>query len=179
MRWLRKSGYLNLGFWIDGGAVALLPKLAMVLGSYLLAWLIRTYLPMTLALNTGLIFGSSGLFFLQGLYWFDLPQWPMRLFGSSLPELGNVVFGNSNLNPLFASALIPFLLMALLLNSSLKWFAIGSSLGVAACLGVSAFTDPGIWLLGSGAIARGYLIVNAILCVGLAYLASQKDSQTA
>jgi len=176
-RWLRKSGYLNLGFWIDGGAIALLPKLGMVIGSYLLAWLLRTYLPMTLALNTGLIFGSSGLFFLQGLYWFDLPQWPMRLFGSSLPELGNVVFGNSNLNPLFASALIPFLLTALLLNSSFKWFAIGSSIGVAACLGVSAFTDPGIWLLGSGAIARGYLIVNAALCLGLAYLASQKDAQ--
>ncbi|MEO0845374.1 MAG: S8 family peptidase [Cyanobacteria bacterium J06648_1] len=178
-RWLRKSGYLNLGFWIDGGAVALLPKLGMVLGSYLLAWLLRTYLPMTLALNSGLIFGSSGLFFLQGLYWFDLPQWPMRLFGSSLPELGNVVFGNSNLNPLFASALIPFILTALLLNSSLKWFAIGSSLGVAACLGISAFADPGIWLLGSGAIARTYLIVNALLCVGLAYVASQKDPRTA
>ena len=178
-RWLRKSGYLNLGFWLDGGAVALLPKLSMVIGSYLLAWLLRNYLPFTLGLNGGLIFGSSGLFFLQGLYWFDLPQWPMRLFGSSLPELGNVVFGNSNLNPLFASALIPFALTALLLNSSLKWFAIGSSLGVAACLGVSAFTDPGVWLLGSGAIARGYLIVNAALCLGLAYLASQKDTQNA
>ncbi|MEM6614532.1 MAG: S8 family peptidase [Cyanobacteria bacterium P01_C01_bin.72] len=178
-RWLRKSGYLNLGFWIDGGAVALLPKLAMVVGSYLLAWLIRTYLPMTLALNSGLIFGSSGLFFFQGLYLFDLPQWPMRLFGSSLPELGNVVFGNSNLNPLFASALIPFLLTTLLLNSGLKWFAIGSSIGAAACLGVSAFADPGIWLLGSGAIARTYLLVNAILCMGLAYLASQKETRTA
>jgi serine protease len=87
-RWLRKSGYLNLGFWVDGGAVALLPKLGMVLGSYLLAWFLRNYLPFTLGLNGGLIFGSSGLFFLQGLYWFDLPQWPMRLFGSSLPELG-------------------------------------------------------------------------------------------
>ena len=176
-RWLRKSGYLNLGFWIDGGAVALLPKLGMVIGSYLLAWLLRTYLPFTLALNGGLIFGSSGLFFLQGLYWFDLPQWPMRLFGSSIPELGNVVLGNSNLNPLFASALIPFLLMALLLNSSLKWFAIGSSIGVAACLGVSAFSDPGVWLLGSGAIARIYLLVNAALCLGLAYLASQKETR--
>ena len=178
-RWLRKSGYLNLGFWIDGGAVALLPKLAMVIGSYLLAWLIRTYIPMTLALNTGLIFGSSGLFFLQGLYLFDLPQWPMRLFGSSLPELGNVVFGNSNLNPLFASAIVPFALTVLLLNSSLKWFAVGSSIGVAACLGVSAFADPGIWLLGNGAIAKSYLLVNAFLCLGLAYLASQKDTQRA
>lgn len=177
-RWLRKSGYLNLGFWIDGGAVALLPKLGMVVGSYLLAWLMRNYLPFTLGLNGGLIFGSSGLFFLQGLYWFDLPQWPMRLFGSSLPELGSVVFGNANLNPLFASAIIPFFLVALLLGSQWKWFAIGSSLGVAACLGVSAFADPGIWLLGDGAIARTYLIVNAVLCLGLAYLASQRGTQT-
>ncbi len=179
-RWLRKSGYLNLGFWIDGGAVALLPKLGMVIGSYLLAWFLRNYLPFTLGLNSGLIFGSSGLFFLQGLYWFDLPQWPMRLFGSSLPELGNVVFGNANLNPLFASALIPFVLTTLLLgHSSFKWFAIGSCIGVAACLGVSAVADPSLWLLGSGAIARTYLIVNAILCLGLAYLASQKDTQVA
>ncbi|MGB5632957.1 MAG: S8 family peptidase [Waterburya sp.] len=179
-RWLRKSGYLNFGFWIDGGAVALLPKLGMVIGSYLLAWFLRNYLPFTLGLNSGLIFGSSGLFFLQGLYWFDLPQWPMRLFGSSLPELGNVVFGNANLNPLFASALIPFILTALLLgHSSLKWFAIGSSIGVAACLGVSAVADPSLWLLGGGAIARTYLMVNAILCFGLAYLASQKDTQRA
>ncbi|MEO0837111.1 MAG: S8 family peptidase, partial [Cyanobacteria bacterium J06642_3] len=177
-RWLRKSGYLNLGFWIDGGAVALLPKLGMVIGSYLLAWFLRNYLPFTLGLNSGLIFGSSGLFFLQGLYWFDLPQWPMRLFGSSLPELGNVVFGNSNLNPLFASALIPLALTILFLGSSLRWFAIGSSIGVAACLAVSAAYDPSLWLLGSGAIARTYLIVNALFCLGLAYLASQKESST-
>ena len=178
-RWLRKSGYLNLGFWIDGGAIALLPKLGMVIGSYLLAWFLRTYLPMTLALNGGLIFGSSGLFFLQGLYFFDLPQWPMRLAGSSLPELGNVVFGNANLNPLFASALIPFVLIILLLNSSWKWFAIGSSIGVAACLAISAVVDPGIWLLGNGMFARGYLAVNAIICLGLAYLASKKETATA
>ncbi|MEM6752274.1 MAG: S8 family serine peptidase, partial [Cyanobacteria bacterium P01_C01_bin.38] len=29
-RWLRDSGYLNPGFWIDGGMVALLPKILMV-----------------------------------------------------------------------------------------------------------------------------------------------------
>ena len=174
-RWLRQSGYLNLRFWIDGGAVALLPKLGMVIGSYLLAWFMRNYLPFTFGLNSGLIFGSSGLFFLQGLYWFDLPQWPMRLFGSSLPELGNVVFGNANFNPLFASVLIPFALVALFLgHPSLKWFAIGSCIGVAACLGVSAVVDPGVWLLGNGAIARSYLLVNAALCLGLAYVASHR-----
>ena len=177
-RWLRQSGYLNLRFWIDGGAVSLLPKLGMVIGSYLLAWFMRNYLPFTFGLNSGLIFGSSGLFFLQSLYWFDLPQWPMRLFGSSLPELGNVVFGHANFNPLFASALIPFALVALFLgHPSLKWFAIGSCIGVAACLGVSAIADPGVWLLGNGAIARSYLLLNSALCLGLAYIASQRASQ--
>jgi serine protease len=178
LRWLRKSGYLNIGFWLDGGAVALLPKLGMVLGSYLLAWFLRNYLPLTLGLNGGLIFGSAGLFFLQGLYIFDLPQWPMRLFGSSIPELGNVIVGNSSLNPLFASVVIPLTLIILLIgHPSLKWFAIGSTIGVAACLGVSAVVDPNLWLLGDGAIARIYLIVNAILCIGLAYLASQREKQ--
>ena len=179
-RWLRKSGYLNLGFWIDGGAVALLPKIGMVIGSYLLAWFLRNYLPMmALGLNGGLIFGSSGLFFLQGLYWFDLPQWPMRLAGSSIPELGNVVLGNSSLNPLFASVLIPFGLIILLNGSrTLKWFAIGSCIGVAACLAITAFTAPNLWLFGTGVFAQGYLLINAFLCFGLAYLASQKDAET-
>ena len=179
-RWLRNSGYLNPGFWLDGGAVALLPKLGMVIGSYLFAWFLRNYLPFTFGLNSGLIFGSSGLFFLQGLYIFDLPQWPMRLFGSSIPELGNVILGTSSLNPLFASVLIPLVLTILLIgHPSLKWFAIGSSIGVAACLGISAIADSTLWLLGGGAIARGYLMINALLCLGLAYLASQREKQRA
>ncbi|MDJ0901167.1 MAG: S8 family peptidase [Xenococcus sp. MO_188.B8] len=173
-RWLRDNGYLNPIFWFDGGAVALLPKLGMVIGSYLLAWFLRSYLPFTFALNSGLIFGSSGLFFLQGLYIFDLPQWPFRLLGSSLPELGNVVMGTTNLNPIFASVLIPFALIALLLgHKTLKWFAIGTCLGVAACLGISAMVHPAVWGLGDGAIARGFLGINAFCCLGLGYLASK------
>ncbi len=46
-RWLRDNGYINPGFWIDGGVVALLPKVVMVLGSYLLAWFLRVYFPFT------------------------------------------------------------------------------------------------------------------------------------
>jgi serine protease len=179
-RWLRDNGYLNPRFWIDGGAVALLPKIAMVLGSYLLAWVLRNYLPFNLSLQSGLILGSSGLFFLQGLYVFDLPQWPLRLFGSSLPELGNTVVGSTSLNPFFASFLIPLVLISLLSgHQSLKWLAIGSSLGVAACLGVSAIVDPAVWGLGSSAIAQGFLVINAILCFGLAYLASQGEKKPA
>lgn len=180
-RWVRDNGYLNPRFWIDGGAVALLPKIAMMLGSYLLAWLLRYYFPFgwSWSLSNGLIFGSSGLFLLKGFYIFDLPQWPFRVMGSSLAELGNAVQGTPELNPLFASVLIPFLLIGLLSgNPSGKWFAIGSSLGMTVALGVMAFSSPHLWLLGSGAIASIFLGVNALLCFGLAYLASQGEQQS-
>ena len=175
-RWLRDNGYLSPKFWIDGGAVALLPKIAMVLGSYLLAWLLRNYFPFrwSWAMAGGLVAGSSGLFGLRGLYLFDAPQWPLRLLGSSIPELGSAIAGNPALNPLFASAVIPALGVVLLLGHPIaKRFAIGATLGVAGCLGVSAIVDPQLMWLGSGAIARGYLAVNGLLCFGLARLAAQ------
>ncbi len=181
-RWLRDNGYLNPRFWIDGGTVMLLPKIAMVLGSYLLAWFLRVYFPFSWSwsLSTGLVAGSSGLFFLRGFYIFDLPQWPFRVMGSSIPELGNAVQGGTALNPLFASVLIPFILIALLLgHKQWKWLAIGSALGVASCLVVSAVVSPAIWGLGAGVIARVYLIVNALLCFGLAYLATKGEEQPA
>jgi len=181
-RWLRDNGYLNPGFWIDGGAVALLPKILMVIGSYLLAWFLRVYFPFTWSwsLSSGLIAGSSGLFFLKGIYIFDLPQWPFRVFGSSIPELGNTLQGTDALNPLFASVLIPIVLMALLLgHPSWKWFAIGSTLGVAACLTVSAIYDPAVWGFGNVNLARLFLIANAILCYGLARLALQNEEKAA
>lgn len=174
-RWLRDNGYLNPRFWIDGGAVALLPKLAMVLGSYLLAWFLRVYFPMSLGLNLGLVAGSSGLFFLRGLYIFDLPQWPFRVMGSSIPELGNAVTGGTSLNPIFASVLIPFCFFALLSGNKVwKKFALGATIGIASCLAFSAWFAPAVWGLGTGAIASGFLIVNALLCLGLVKLATKK-----
>ncbi|MGF1480116.1 MAG: S8 family peptidase [Cyanophyceae cyanobacterium] len=180
-RWLRDSGYLNPRFWIDGGAVALFPKVVMVVGSYLLAWFLRNYFPFrwSWSLASGLMAGSAGLFFLRGLYIFDLPQWPFRVLGSSIPELGNIVQGSSALNPLFASAFIPFLLIVLLLGHPVgKWFAIGSALGVAACLAVNAVLSPLVWGLGTEG-ARLFLGINALLCLSLASLASQGGRQTA
>jgi len=178
-RWLRDNGYLNLRFWIDGGAIALLPKIGMVLGSYLLAFLIRNYLPFGLPLMSGMVAGSSGLFFLKGFYIFDLPQAPFRLLGSSIPELGNAIAGNSILNPVFASVLIPLLLLVVCWSIPQgKWFAVGTSLGVASCLLVSAVIAPNVWLLGDGGIARGFLILNGLLCFGLARFAARGDSQT-
>lgn len=181
-RWLRDNGYLSPRFWIDGGAVALLPKVAMVLGSYLLAWFLRVYFPFSWSwsLASGLIAGSSGLFFLRGFYIFDLPQWPFRLLGSSIPELGNSLNGDSALNPLFASVLIPFVLIVLLLgNPSWKKFAVGTALGSASCLLISAVVTPDIWWLGQGALARIFLIVNALLCYGIAWLATKGEGQQA
>lgn len=177
-RWLRENGYLNLKFWIDGGVTALLPKLAMVLGSYLLAWFLRGYLPMgSFALGSGLVTGSAGLFFLRGFYIFDLPQFPFRILGSSIPELGSVIQGSPLLNPLFASVLIPFALIAVLLgHPSWKWFAVGSAFGVAACLGISAAVDPAMLWLGDGILARGFLLINAIMCFGLGSLAAKAAS---
>ncbi|ACB53639.1 protease [Crocosphaera subtropica ATCC 51142] len=174
-RWLRDSGYLNPRFWIDGGMVALLPKLLMVLGSYLLAFLLRNYLTFSLPLNWGLVLGSSGLFFLQGIYIFDLPQWPFRVMGSSIPELTNSIEGTTALNPFLASVFVPFVLIVILLgHRSWKWFAIGTSLGIAACLTVHAIMSPTVWGMPSLEISRAFLGVNALACVGLAGLASKK-----
>lgn len=180
-RWLRDNGYLNPRFWIDGGTVMLLPKIAMVLGSYLLAWFLRNYLPFwSWSLTTGLVAGSSGLFVLRSLYIFDLPQWPFRVMGSSIPELGSAIQGSSALNPIFASVLIPFILVTLLLgHKQWKWLAIGSALGVASCLAVSAVMSPSLIWLGGGVVARVFLVANALLCFGLAYLASKGETQTA
>lgn len=177
-RWLSQNGYLNLRFWFDGGVVALLPKIGMVLGSYLFAWLLRNYLPgWSFALSSGLVMGSAGLFPLRGLYRYDLPQYPFRLLGSSIPELGSAIQASPILNPLFASIIIPFILVALLLgHSQWRWFAVGSTLGVAACLTVSAIVAPSVLWFGSGAIAQTFLIVNALLCFGLAYLAAKAET---
>jgi serine protease len=181
-RWLRDNGYLNPRFWIDGGTIMLLPKIGMVIGSYLLAFLLRNYFPFgwSWSLATGLVAGSSGLFFLRGFYIFDLPQWPFRVMGSSIPELGSSIQGSSALNPIFASVLIPFILVALFLgHRQWKWVAIGSALGVASCLAVSAVVSPSVVWLGSGVLARGFLVANALLCFGLAYLASKGEERTA
>jgi serine protease len=181
-RWLRDNGYLNPRFWIDGGTIMLLPKIGMVIGSYLLAFILRNYFPFawSWSLFSGLVAGSSGLFFLRGFYIFDLPQWPFRVMGSSIPELGNTIQGSSALNPIFASVLIPFILVALFLgHQQWKWAAIGTALGVASCLAVSAFVSPNLMWLGTGVVAQGFLVINAILCFGLAYLAIKPKEQTA
>lgn len=179
-RWLRENGYLNPRFWIDGGVAALVPKLLMVLGSYLLAIFLRYYFPFrwTWGLGAGLVVGSSGLFFLRGFYIFDLPQWPFRLMGSAIAEWGNVIQGSSLLNPWFASVLIPFVLIALCLSHPQgKGWAIGTAIGMTVFLVTAAIVDPALLWLGSGLPARIFLGVNALLCLSLARLALKTEVQ--
>lgn len=170
-RWLRDQGYLNPRFWIDGGAVALAPKLAMVLGSYLLAVVLRIYFP-GWAFATGAIVGSSGFFWFRAVHLFDVPQAPLRWAGSSIAEWASSPIGD--LNPLFASVLVPLALLLVLLRR--PWgshLAIGTAVGMAAGLGVAAAIDPGLIWLGSGWAARSFLAVNALLCAFLAQRAAQ------
>jgi serine protease len=124
--------------------------------------------------------GSAGLFPLRGLYVYDAPQYPFRLLGSSIPELGSAIQASPMLNPIFASVMIPLVLVALLLgHAQWRWFAVGSALGVAACLAVSAIVTPSVLWLGSGTIARSFLLVNALLCYGLAFLAAKAETRPA
>jgi serine protease len=55
---------------------------------------------------------------------------------------------------------------------------VGTSLGVAACLLVSAVVSPQVWWFGDGGIARSFLVLNGLLCFGLARFAARGDSQT-
>jgi len=172
-RWLRDNGYLNPKFWIDGGVIALWPKVLMVLGSYLLAWVLKYYFPFawTGSLATGLVMGSSGVFFLKGMYLFDAPQWPFRLAGSAIPEMGSAMQANGLLNPFTASVLIPLGLTLLFLgHTSLKWFAVGITIGMTVFLAANVYLNPALMWIGTGAIAQAFLVVNALLCLALVRL---------
>jgi serine protease len=85
--------------------------------------------------------------------------------------MGNALNGSAALNPLFASVLIPLGLLLLIAGTEVgKRFGVGLSLGVASCLAVNAVLSPMVWGLGSGVLAQGFLVVNAILCFALAKL---------
>ncbi|MBD2189354.1 S8 family peptidase [Pseudanabaena mucicola] len=181
LRWARDNGYLSPRFWVDGGAIAIIPKLIMVIGSYLLAWLLTRQFPFrwNWAFSNGIFFGGAGLFFLRGFYVFDLTQIPFRIVGSSLPELGNAFSNTNALNPITASVLLPLgLLLILLGHPQWKWFAIGSAIGTSACLATSAVLAPQMMWIGEGLPAIAFLSVNSLLCAGFAYLSLKSETSS-
>ncbi|ELS34497.1 MULTISPECIES: S8 family peptidase [Pseudanabaena] len=181
LKWARDNGYLSPRFWVDGGAIALIPKLIMVIGSYLLAWFLNRWFPFrwNWSFSNGVFFGGAGLFFLRGFYLFDVTQIPFRIAGSSLPELGNAFSDTNALNPITASVLLPLaLLLVLLGHPQWKWFAIGSSIGTSVCLATSAILAPQMMWIGSGFPAIAFLVVNSGLCFGCAYLSIKSETAT-
>ncbi len=179
LRWARDNGYLSPRFWIDGGAVALIPKLIMVIGSYLLAWLLNRWFPFrwNWSFSNGVFFGGAGLFFLRGFYVFDITQLPFRIAGSSLAELGNAFSNTNALNPITASVLLPLgLLLVLLGHPQWKWFAIGSAVGTSACLATSAVLSSQMMWIPDGMPAIAFLSANSILCFGCAYLSIKSET---
>ena len=179
LRWARDNGYLSPRFWVDGGAVALIPKLIMMIGSYLLAIFLNRWFPFrwNWSFSNGIFFGGAGLFFLRGFYVFDITQLPFRIAGSSLAELGNAFSHTNALNPITASVLLPLgLLLILLGHPQWKWFAIGSAIGTSVCLATSAVLAPQMMWIGEGNPAIAFLSVNSLLCFGCAYLSIKSET---
>jgi serine protease len=178
-RWLRDNGYLSPRFWIDGGLVSIPLKILVLVVSYLVAWFLQNYFGFrwNWSFNNGVFFGGAGLFLLRGFYVFDLPQFPFRIMGSSIPELGNVFMDTTALNPITASVVIPFLLLLFLLgHSQWKWFAIGSAVSMSVYLTTYAIFAPDLVWITDISSARAFLMVNALLCLGLAYLSAKAES---
>ena len=129
--------------------------------------------------SLAMFLSSSGLFFIEFLPLSFIPQPLIHVISSPFPNLDRVILGYSTtaINPIFHSALLPFLLIVTLLASKRgRIFATGFALGMASHLFVDAFFSfatvsyiPGTFLLD-----KVWLILNGLLCFGLAVLAGEK-----
>ncbi len=174
LAWLRNGLFFGPRIYFDAGAINWGLKFGTLGLASLLAFFWRNLLPSTASLLMGLNLGSTGFFVLRGLYFVDLPQWPLRVLGSSIPELGSAFQGANVLNPLTANFLIPLGLIALLLShTKWKWFSIGSAIGVTASLAMSTIFFPGLLWISNPFLARGYLAINTVICFIVARLAAK------
>ena len=149
---------------LDGKGMAL--KLAI---AAIFTWLIiprgSRFNPWNLSFLLGIVLGSIGLFIFKALHITAVPHWPLRLIGSSIPELGGAIWNSATLNPIFASLLIPFGLMALLISHRiLKWFSVGVAIGMTAFMAVGVISPPPILWIGGGRAAQIYFLANALAC---------------
>lgn len=169
-RRLNHQGTFGQHIWIDADLLASQPRLLTLLGAFVLALIasLKVKLQWNSWLIGGLVLSSSGLFVLQGTYLYGAPQWIFRFLGSALPEIGTVVQGIAALDPLSASVLMPAALwLTLRKMGSLKWFAIGSSIGMIPGLISHFFPAPSILQVGTGIGAQLYLAANILACIGL------------
>lgn len=119
----------------------------------------------SLSFLMGIVIGSIGLFPFKALKIAGMTQWPFRFLGTAIPELGSMFWHTARLNPLFASCVIPLCLMAFLgSHATLKWLALGISVGMTAFMLVAAFSSPSVVWFGNGFWAMMYLLGNAAIC---------------
>ena len=167
----RDRGYIDARLWLDEEEIAAPSKLLMAGITLVLAWSLGQ-----LGWNgltwLGMLLGSCGLFLVRGIYLMDVSQLPFRILGSTLPEFWNVFQGDSVLNPLTASVLVPGVLGALSFRVPwLKPIGVGLCLGMTASLLVYSVTDPALEWIASLGVARIFLFTNSLLCwMGARYL---------
>lgn len=119
----------------------------------------------------GAVLGSVGFFLISPLSINHIPQWPIATLGSSLPELGSIWANTSMLNPITASALIPFLMLSFLISHPrFNWMTVGVAVGFTALLSLSFFVQPAVLWIDSGFWARVFLAINALICLLIAHL---------
>ena len=129
--------------------------------------------------SLAMFLSSSGLFFVEFIPIPFVPRAVIHAISSPLPNLDRVFFGyaSSAVNPLLHSVLLPLIFVLVFLGSKrARWFAIGLALGMSSHLFVDAFFSlanvtfiPGTFLLD-----KAWLILNGVLCFGLAVLAGKK-----
>lgn len=129
--------------------------------------------------SLAMFLSSSGLFFVEFIPMSFVPQSVIHFISSPIPNLDRVLLGYTSaaINPLLHSVLIPLILIAALLGTKHgKAIALGIAVGMASHLFVDAFFSlanvtyiPGTFLLD-----KPWLIINGLLCFGLAVLAEKK-----
>lgn len=122
------------------------------------------------------LIGSSGLFFLPMLLNFRFPGEDFLTHGFSSWDY--LVLGiGSHKNPIFYSALFPFVLAVVLYKTKLQNLAAGFSAGVAATLVFSTFfTSADVcWIPGSFLLDKIWLLLNATVLIIITYVLASPD----
>ncbi|MCP4400082.1 MAG: peptidase S8 [bacterium] len=129
--------------------------------------------------SLAMLLSSSGLFFIEWLPLSFVPQSIIHTLSAPFPNLDRVFLDASFslINPILHSALLPLLMLGGLLGTRRgKIFAIGFALGMASHLFVDAFFSLAnvSYIPGAFLFDKFWLIVNGVLCFGLAVLAGKK-----
>jgi serine protease len=159
--------------WIDGQVVPVAEPLGILAASGIWAYFrqgCRWRALFERSLLLGLGFGGCGLFFLKGLYLYHFPQWPLRLLGTSLPELGQNLLGSSLLEPVTAS-LLP---IGVLMGLTWRWlpglrFTLGCAIASGLALLAAMALHPQVQGISTVWGSQTFLGINGLLCLGLAH----------